>query len=152
MSQANVELVREIYEGMNRRDWAALLAAIDENAALVVHESVGPEAGVFHGREGFGRWFSDWFVAFGEDYRQQVEEARSVGDRVFIVVRHHGHGRSSGAEVELENAQIISLREGKIVEAELYGSRAEALKPLGWRSRRSGPTRLTVVGFAKVQS
>jgi hypothetical protein len=40
-------------------------------------------------------------------------------------------GRSSGADVELVNAQFVSLREGKVVEMELYGSRADGLKAAG---------------------
>jgi ketosteroid isomerase-like protein len=127
----NLDLVRSIYEDMNRRRWATILAALDENVVLVVHESVGPEAGVFRGRESVGRWFGDWFLAFGKDYHFEVEEARSVGDRVFVVARHHGHGRSSGVDVEQVNAQVISLREGKVVDMQLYGSRPEALKAVG---------------------
>src|SRR4051812_40947331 len=131
MSQENVEIVREIYECMNRRDWAAILAAFDEDVLLVVHDSVGPDAGSFRGREAVGRWFGDWFLAFGKDYRFEIEEARSVGDRVFVVARHHGHGRSSGAEVEQVNAQVLSLDAGKVAQLELYGSRIEALKAVG---------------------
>jgi len=131
MSQENVDLVREIYERINRRDWAAILAAFDEEVVLVVHESVGPDAGIFRGPEAVGRWFGDWFLAFGKDYRFEVEEARSVGERVFVVARHHGNGRSSGAEVEQVNAQVLSLRDGKVAQLELYGSRTEALKVVG---------------------
>ena len=131
MSQENVEVVREMYEDMNRRNCAAILAAYDEDVVLVVHESVGPEAGTFRGREAVGRWFGEWFLGFAKDYRFEVEEARSVGDRVFVVARHHGHGRSSGADVEQVNAQILSLHEGKVVQLELYGSRAEAIKAVG---------------------
>ena len=131
MSQESVEVVRELYECMNRRDWAAILAAFDEDVVLVVHESVGPDAGSFRGREAVGRWFGDWFLAFGKDYRFEVEEARSVGDNVFVVARHHGHGRSSGAEVEQVNAQVLRLDEGKVAQLQLYGSRTEALKAVG---------------------
>ena len=131
MSQESVEVVRELYECMNRRDWAAILAAFDEDVVLVVHESDGPDAGSFRGREAVGRWFGDWFLAFGKDYRFEIEEARSVGDRVFIVARHHGHGRSSGAEVEQVNAQVLSLDDGKVAQVQLYGSRTEALKAVG---------------------
>src|SRR5436190_14112197 len=131
MLHEDVEIVHEIYEHMNRRDWGAILAALDEEVVLVVHESVGPEAGTFHGREAVGRWFGDWFLAFGKDYRFELEEARSVGARVFIVARHRGHGRSSGAEVEQVNAQVLSLDDGKVAQVQLYGSRTEALKAVG---------------------
>jgi ketosteroid isomerase-like protein len=131
MSQENVEIAREIYEDMNRRNWAAVLIAMDEDVVLVVHESVGPDAGVFRGREAVGRWFGDWFLAFDKDYRFEIDEVRSVGDWVFVVARHHGHGRSSGADVKQVNAQLLNLREGKVVQMELYGSPTEALKAVG---------------------
>jgi ketosteroid isomerase-like protein len=131
MSHEAVEIVREMYEHMNRRNWAAIRAALDEEVVLVVHESVGPEAGTFRGREAVGRWFGDWFLAFGKDYRFELEEARSVGDRVIVVARHHGHGRSSGADVEQVNAQVFRLHEGKVAQMELYGSRSEARKAVG---------------------
>jgi ketosteroid isomerase-like protein len=131
MSQENVKVVREIYEAMNRRNWAAVVAALDEDIVLVVHESVGPDAGTFHGRDAVSQWFGEWFLAFDKDYRFNLDEARSIGDCVFIAARHHGHGRSSGADVEQLNAQLLRLQEGKIVQMELYGSPAEALKAVG---------------------
>lgn len=133
MSQRNVDIVGQTYEHMNRRDWAAVLAAMDEDIVLVVHESVSPDTGIFRGREAASRWFGDWFLAFGKDYRFELEENRSIGDRVFAVARHHGYGRSSGAEVELTNVAVVSLRAGKVVQVELYGSRTEALKAEGLR-------------------
>ncbi len=131
MSQENVEIVREVFEHLNRRDWAAVMAAYDEEVVLVVHGNAAPDAGIFCGREAVGRWFGDWFLAFGKDYRFEIEEARSVGDRVLTVARHHGYGRSSGAEVDWVNATVSSLRAGAIVRLELYGSRDEALKAVG---------------------
>jgi ketosteroid isomerase-like protein len=131
MSQENVEIVREIYDHMNRRNWAAILIALDEDVVLVVHESVGPDAGVFRGREAVGRWFGEWFLAFDTDYRSTLDEIRSVGDRVLVVAQHHGHGRSSGADVKQVNAQLLSLGEGRVVRMELYGSPTEALKAVG---------------------
>jgi ketosteroid isomerase-like protein len=128
---SQVDLVREVYEHLNQRDWAAILAIFDDHIVLVVHESVGPEAGVFRGPDAVGHWFGEWFLAFGKDYRFELEELRDVSDRVFVLARHHGQGRSSGAGVELVNAQLFSIHRDKIVRLELYGSAAEALKTVG---------------------
>src|ERR1700704_2509932 len=100
MSQENVEIAREIYEDMNRRNWAGVLNAMDEDVMLVVHESVGPDAGVFRRRDPVARWFGEGFLAFDKDYRFEIDEVWSVRDWVFVVARHHGHGRSSGADVK----------------------------------------------------
>jgi ketosteroid isomerase-like protein len=131
MSQGNVEIVRSIYDNMNRRNWAAILATFDEDVVLVVHQSVAPDAGVFRGRDAVGGWFGEWFLSFDKDYSFKLDEIRGIGDRVFVVARHHGHGRSSGADVELVNAQFLSLHDGKVVQMELYGSRDVALKTVG---------------------
>jgi ketosteroid isomerase-like protein len=131
MSRANLEIVQEQFEGVNQRDWDAVMAAYDEEVVLVAHPSVGPDAGIFNGREAVGRWFGDWFGAFGRDYRFEIEEARSVGQHVLAVARHHGSGRASGAKVEQITANVYTLRAAKIVRVELYASPAEAFEAAG---------------------
>src|SRR5215471_8770092 len=119
MSQENIEIVLADFDNVNRRDWAASMASYDEDAVLFVSSSNGPDAGVFRGREAMARWFGDWFRAFGPDYRFDVDEVRSVGDRVLAVVSHHGSGRASGAEVEQITANLYTLHEAKIVRLEM---------------------------------
>jgi ketosteroid isomerase-like protein len=131
MSQRDVEVVQRHFEGVNRRDWEAVMDAYDEEVVLVAHASVGPDAGTFAGRKAVGRWFGDWFRAFGKDYRFEVEQTRSVGERVLAVARHHGSGRASGVKVEQITANLYTVSAGKIVRVELYGSPAEALDAVG---------------------
>jgi ketosteroid isomerase-like protein len=131
MSRENLDIVQEQFEGVNQRDWDAVMAAYDEEVVLVAHPSVGPDAGIFNGREAVGRWFGDWFGAFGRDYRFEIEEARSVGQHVLAVARHHGSGRASGAKVEQITANVYTLRAAKIVRVELYASPAEAFEAAG---------------------
>jgi ketosteroid isomerase-like protein len=131
VSQKNMEIVREHFDGVNRRDWPAVMAAYDEEVVLVVHGAVAPDAGVFHGREAVGRWFGDWFGAFGRDYRFEIEETRSVGERVLAVARHQGTGRASGARVEQITSNVYTVRGAKIARVELYASQTEALKAVG---------------------
>jgi ketosteroid isomerase-like protein len=131
MSRENLEIVQGHFDGANRRDWAAVMAGYDEEVVLVVHANVAPDAGVFNGREAVGRWFGDWFRVFGKDYRFEVEEARSVGEHVLAVARHHGRGRVSGAKGEQVTANLYTLRGAKIVRVELFASATEALNVLG---------------------
>ena len=88
MSREDMEIVRAQFEATNRRDWAAVMAVYDEDVVLFVHASAGPDAGTFTGREALGAWFGDWFRSFGKHYRFDVEQARSIGDRVLVVTRH----------------------------------------------------------------
>jgi ketosteroid isomerase-like protein len=131
VSRENVEIVRGQYEAVNRRDWAAVMDYYDDDVVLVAH--MGPDAGTFNGRQAVGSWFGDWFVSFGRDYQFEIEEVLSVGDRVLVVQRHQGRGRTSGIELEWTNASVFSLRVGRIVRVELYGSRARAVEALGRR-------------------
>jgi ketosteroid isomerase-like protein len=131
VSEENVEVVRKHFEAVNRRDWAAVMAAYDEEVVLVVPGSLAPDAGVFSGSDAVGRWFGDWFGAFGKDYRFELAEIRSVGQRVLAVTRHQGAGRASGVQVEQTTANLYTLRGGKIVRVELYASPTEALEAIG---------------------
>ena len=94
MMSQDVEIMREIYEHINQRDWAAILATFDEEVVLVVHESVGPNAGIFRGREAVGRWFGDWFLAFGKDYRFEVDVPAPAASPS----PSEGEGRGGGAK------------------------------------------------------
>ncbi len=131
LSQRAMEIVLADLDNVNRRDWAAALAAYDEDVVLFVSASSGPDVGVFRGREAVGKWFGDWFRVFGTGYRFEVEQMRGVGDRVFVALSHHGHGRASGAEVEQITGTVFTVRAAKIVRVELYDSPAEALKAVG---------------------
>jgi ketosteroid isomerase-like protein len=131
MSRENAEIVQRHFEGVNRRDWDAVMDAYDQDVVLVAHASVGPDAGVFTGREAVGRWFGDWFGAFGRDYRFEVEEIRGVGERVLAIARHHGSGRASGVEVQQITGNLYTVSAGKIVRVELFASRTEALVAAG---------------------
>jgi ketosteroid isomerase-like protein len=132
VSQQNVEVVRGQFEALNRRDTTTLMDAVAANVVLVVDPGVVPtKEGTFCGREAVVDWFADWFRSFARDYRFDIEEARPIGERVFVVARHHGHGRASGVEVEMSVAYAYTVQAGKIVRVEIYANRAHALADLG---------------------
>jgi ketosteroid isomerase-like protein len=68
--------------------------------------------------------------AFAE-FRSDIREARSVRDKVFITVHHFGRGKSSGVDVDMENWQVFTLRNGRIVKYEVYADRQKALEAAG---------------------
>jgi ketosteroid isomerase-like protein len=119
MSQENVEVVVKQFEDVNARDFATAMDTYAEDVTLVVHwEVMTPTA---NGKAAVGEWFGDWFRQFGRDYRFEIEEARPIGDRVFIVATHHGRGRGSGALVEQRMAYVYTVREGQVSSLELWG-------------------------------
>ena len=101
-----------------------------EDVVLVV-DALGFLAGTFEGREAVGKWFGDWFSTV-EGYRFDFEELRDLGDgRVLFVASHHGRGRASGIETGGRTGYLYTVREGKIVRAELYPGRDEVLAAAG---------------------
>lgn len=131
MAQDDVQFVLEQFAAVNERDFARAMGMYAEDVELFVDPGAFLEGGTFTGREAVGEWFGNWFRTFERDYRFDIEEACDLGDAVLLVASHHGRGRTSGAEVHGKTAYLYRVRDGKIVRAELYPSRDEALKAVG---------------------
>ena len=131
MSQRDVDIVREQYEATNERDFPRAMSFYAEDVELVVHPDASLERGTFRGREAVGEWYGSWFRSFEPDYRFDITEARDLGGVVLLVSGHHGHGRASGVEVHGEVAYLYTVRDGEIVRAEFFPSRAAALAAAG---------------------
>jgi ketosteroid isomerase-like protein len=134
MSEENVEIVVSQFEGVNARDFAAVMDRYADDVVLALH---GDLAGLFGegavGKEAVGEWFGDWFRTFDDDYRFEIEEARAFGDRVFIVATHHGRGRVSGVPVTQRMAYVYTVRKGKVSRVEVWNDREAALEAAGLR-------------------
>ena len=128
MSQQNVEVVRDQFAAVNERDFPRAMSHYAEDVELIVDREGFLEGGRFNGREAVGQWFADWFETFEPGYRFEIEEARDLGDLVFLNAAHHGRGRTSGVAVHGQTGYLYGLRGGKIVRAELYRSPASALE------------------------
>ena len=131
MSQHDVDTVLEQFAATNERDWPRAMSFYAEDVELEVHSDAFLRRGTFSGREAVGQWFGDWFATFEPGYRLEITEARDLGGVVLLVARHHGRGRASGAEVHGATAYLYTVRDGKIVRAELFRDRPAALKAAG---------------------
>jgi ketosteroid isomerase-like protein len=131
MSEEDVEVVRDQFAAVNERDFSRAMSHYADDVVLVVAPDAFLEAGTFKGREAVGEWFGNWFRTFQPGYHFELEEARDLGHAVLLVASHHGHGRTSGAEVHGKTAYVYRLSGGKIVRAELHPGRREALEAAG---------------------
>ena len=57
MSKENVELVRPVYDAINRRDWDAMFRATHDDFEMTTQR--GPHAGTNRGREPIQRFIED---------------------------------------------------------------------------------------------
>ncbi|MDX6616298.1 MAG: SnoaL-like polyketide cyclase [Solirubrobacterales bacterium] len=71
-------------------------------------------------------WRRSW-----QDYRMEFEEAFDAGDSVVAIVRQHGVGKDTGAQVELLTYGVFRLRNSKIIRVEFFDSKTAALDAAG---------------------
>jgi ketosteroid isomerase-like protein len=131
MSQENVEVVRDQFAATNDRNFPRAMSHYAEDVVLVA--DAFPERGTFKGSHAVGQWFANWLGAFEPGYHFDIEEARDLGDVVFLFATCYGRGRTSGVEVNGQTGFLYTLRSGKIARVELYPSRADALEAAGLR-------------------
>ena len=131
MSKENVDVVLDQFAATNERDFPRAMSHYAEDVELVVHPDAFLQSGTFTGRDAVGEWFGDWFRTFEPGYHFEIEEARDLGDVVFLNASHRGHGRTSGAEVHGQTGYLYTVRDGKIARVELYANPAAALQATG---------------------
>lgn len=124
MSEANVELVRHIFDAWTREQSAAEFIA-DE--VEYVNPPYAVEPGTRRGRAGFAM-VGDIY----EDFELEVERFIDAGEDEVVVLAHYsGKGRGSGVPVSGEQGYVWTVREGKAVRFQWFQSHAEALAAAG---------------------
>src|SRR4051812_26738090 len=83
------------------------------------------------GREAVKAWAESLFETL--DVHLETDEFIEAGDSVVVVFRQIARGRASGAELTSHLAFVYGLRSGKIVSADGYRTRREALEAVGLR-------------------
>ena len=120
MAREDVEVVLDQFAAVNERNFERAMNLYAEDVELVVDPRAFLEGGTFKGRDEVGEWFGNWFRSFEPGYRFDIEEARDLGDAILLVARHQGRGRTSGAEVQGQTSYLYSVRDGRIVRAEIH--------------------------------
>ena len=126
-----MELVRRALEAFPRGDVEEMLLHLDPEVEW--HSAIvgGAEGNVYRGHEGFRKWYADSFESF-EVLRNTWSEFRDLGDRVIAIGRVKARGRESGVELDSPIAFVFTLRRGKLVKAEGFLNRAQALEAAGF--------------------
>jgi ketosteroid isomerase-like protein len=114
MSSENVKVVSDIYDGF------ILHGSIDNllnslHPEVVVTEAASlPFGGTFKGIAGvqdlFGQMFPTW-----DDLKIGVEKLFDGGDQVVAILRLTARAKATGTPVDMQLAELWTLREGKVV-------------------------------------
>ena len=132
MSEANVEIVRQVYAAAARHDAATVLALYDPEVEWDNSRGLGTGGGVYLGHEGLRHFFREWREAW--EYPEEVpEELFDAGEHVISVATVQNRGRTSGAEVEWTQCGVWTIREGKIIRVAWFRTRSDALEAAGLR-------------------
>jgi ketosteroid isomerase-like protein len=133
MSKENVEIIRRMGIAFENGDWAAAVEPV--HADIEMDTTRAPLHGlnrVYSGAEEVAGFWREWLEAWGA---QQIEDLELIDAGAQVVMWTQVHelkGRGSGIEVNLPPyAWVMTLRDGKIVQATMYMDKAEALKAAG---------------------
>ena len=130
MSEENVEIVRRAWEASKRHDNDAVFALYDPEVELVAVANSTIDGRAYHGIDGVQEFFRDWLSAF-VDFTSEVEEWIDVGAQVIAIVHTYGRGKRSGVPVEIHEAHLWTLRDGKLWRLQTFPTKAEALEAAG---------------------
>jgi ketosteroid isomerase-like protein len=120
--------VRSLYDAWNERATSKLIELFDEAIELQLNVVMGP----YFGHEGVLKFLSD--VSADWSRLATIEGTVVGGDRVVVVVREDGVGRSSRVRITSVENHVWTLRDGKAVRGVAYPSRAKALEAAGLES------------------
>ena len=131
MSEENVEIVRRWWAGFNEDGMPPLSLCDDE--IEIRNPPDFPVRGLFRGHEGVRSWRDQVFDIF-DKARVEPEDIVDVhgdGETVLMLLRASGTASYTGIEVDVEWAAIWTIRDGKVLRAQGYLDRAEALEAAG---------------------
>jgi ketosteroid isomerase-like protein len=132
MSQENVEIVRKVFDhGFVRRDFDAALSLIDPEAVMDWSDSRAPYSSIYRGHAEIRTAWVEWTEAWDE-WNPYIKEAIEVDrETVVIVTLVNARGKGSGVRVDAQGASVWTVRDGKVIHAKLFQSKADALAATG---------------------
>jgi ketosteroid isomerase-like protein len=130
MSAENVEIVRRGYE--------SFLATGEPTVDLQAPDFVWdmstfgnwPEQQEYAGPEGVREFLNDWVGAW-EDWKLEVRELIDAGDDVVAIVHQSGRSKTTGLEVDMDFAQVWTVKDGLQTRMRMYADPDEALRAVG---------------------
>jgi ketosteroid isomerase-like protein len=130
MSQENVELVRRLNDVFNERSFVENADLLDPDMVWDMSRMGLPDAASATGWSGLLEFFDVWTESFASQH-VDVEEIIDGGERVLVMVRHAGRGRTSGIDIDQRFAMVWTLKDGRARRMDMYLTREEALEAMG---------------------
>jgi ketosteroid isomerase-like protein len=130
MPKENVEIVREVYDAFNRRDWDAAFRNSHPDIELTTQR--GPNAGTRRGRKPVQEFVEDYIAAFGR-LIWEPDELFERGNQVVVFVSVRSRPKGGNVDMEVRNGHLWTIRDGTILSIKTFPAREEALEAAGLR-------------------
>ena len=131
MSEENVEIVRKMWDALNRGDIDAQVALCDEEVELR-NPPEFPLQGPFRGHAGVRTWAREVWEVFSELHFELEEVIDTVdGETVVSVQRTTGRTRHTQMDTNIQWAAVWTFRASKVLRAQGYMRKADALEAAG---------------------
>jgi ketosteroid isomerase-like protein len=127
MSQENVAVIRAIYDGWLADDPG--YQRFDPEITMIESKAL-PGAVEAYGIDSVRRYMES-FRRYWEKIRFEPQEYIDAGDRVVVIARLVGRGKSSGIPVERTWSYVWTLRDGRALRMDGFANRAQALQAAG---------------------
>jgi ketosteroid isomerase-like protein len=131
MSQENVEIARSIFAAWGRGDYSETEWAHADIEYVIAD---GPTPGSWTGLGGMAEGQRSFLSAW-EDFRTEAEEYHDLDkERVFVIVRYGGRGKTSGLEIGQTGAKgagVFHFQDRKVRKIVFYLDHEHALADLG---------------------
>ena len=128
MSAADVETLQRIYTEWAKGQFFSF-ESFDPEVRTRWSTEV-PDLEGSAGIDGLADLLRTWSLAW-ESCRIEAEEFHDGGDRVVAFVRVHGRGSGSNIDVDMENAHVWTMRDGRALSIRAYTDRARAMREAG---------------------
>jgi mannose-6-phosphate isomerase-like protein (cupin superfamily)/ketosteroid isomerase-like protein len=132
LSEENVEVVRRGWDAWIKRDLNGLFELFDPAVEWDTTRLQGwPEDEVYCGHDEVRRFLEDWLGSW-ERYEAGVEEYIDAGhDRVLVICWQRGYGPGSHVPVQMDWAQVCTVKGGRVRRLDAYSDRHEAFAAVG---------------------
>jgi ketosteroid isomerase-like protein len=125
----NLRLIRRVYAAWDAEDMDAAFEDLDPEFQWI-NPDYAVEPGTRHGHEGFATATGNLHLSFGS-FHHELGEFVESGDKVLWHTIFCVRGRDSGAEVQIPEQHLWTVRDGKVLSIQWFHDPDEAVEAAG---------------------
>ena len=153
MSQQHIELLREGYAGINRKDFDGVLALVHPDFVWE-NDPAGPlGATVYRGRDAVKGFWEDFLGSFDDFHQEPYEFREAAGGKILVQAHLSTYLEGTEEPLRFDYTHLWTLRDDLPVHMRIYFDHGEALEAAGLSEAGDGRTRrLTRSGLVRLPS